>query len=141
MKELPLDLSGVTLKEAAGAVYDAILAGKFKKEDLQEWIDKILSDCYEPKPVRIFAKAIGFFLRHKDGEGIVVKVDDEQWTVSVKGEQIVINGPCKYDCMDGSTVTLHDTKEDAVTAAALNQEGYMENSNTDTDMEIDIDKI
>ena len=78
----------------------------------------------EDLPVRIFAKAIGFLLNKKHGEGICVKVDNAFWVVACKKDQIVINAlPDNKDLEDGCLLTQHATAEGAIIAAAIDLRG------------------
>jgi len=83
-----------------------------------------MASMNEDLPVRIFARAIGFLLDRKHGEGICVKVDDMFWNVSCKQDQIVINLlPNNKGFEDGCLITSHDTNEDAIIAAATDLRG------------------
>jgi len=133
MKELELDPSGATWKDASEVIYQGIMDGKFSKGDYMKFMEISMDEIYDPRPVRILAKVIGILLERQENKGVIVEVDKKQWLVCIEKEQIKIKGPSRYDCPDGSRVTVHDTKSDAVTAAAILQEGYIEDELSDED--------
>jgi hypothetical protein len=78
-------------------------------------------DCQHEFSARLFAKAIGIFLEHKQRKGIIIDMPEGQFTICIDNDEIKVvnNNEKPHKCPDGSFVTLHDTIEDAVTNAAL----------------------
>lgn len=72
-----------------------------------------------------FTKAISFLL-DSNNEGIIINVEDKQYIISNQNFKICINGPTNYNVEEGALIYLHETKEDAIVAATLNDEPLLE---------------
>jgi len=72
---------------------------------------------------KILGAAVYMLLNRKDNEGIVVKEFDKEWSVAIKEGTLLIT-ESDIGCPDGTTITLHETKEDAIVAATLNNDTY-----------------
>lgn len=116
----------LTYKDMALMVYQGIQEGKLDQADIIKLMDVYAREIYEPRPVRILAKAVGFLLDHKDKEGIFVEVDGKQWLVSIEEHKIKINGPTNYDAPDGNIVKIHDDEADGKIEAYLKGEKFID---------------
>jgi hypothetical protein len=104
------------------------------KKQFDEILDHIVS-MENDLPERIFAKAIAMLLDNKDHTGIAVEIPDEgQFLVALKDHEVTIERS-KMDCPDRARFTMHDTKEDAITAAALDPKGHYVEDENDKDEE------
>ena len=56
----------LTYKDMALMVYQGVQEGKLDQEDIIELMDVYAREIYEPRSVRILAKAVGFLLDRKD---------------------------------------------------------------------------
>jgi len=83
--------------------------------------EKECLDCQHEFSARLFAKAIGIFLEHKQSKGIIIEMPEGQFTISIRDDQISVadNREKPHKCPDGSLITLHNTIEDAITKATL----------------------
>jgi hypothetical protein len=116
----------LTYKDMALMVYQGVQEGKLDQEDIIELMDVYAREIYEPRSVRILAKAVGFLLDRKDKEGIFVEIDGKQWIVYIKDHKIVINGPTNYDAPDGNTVVIHNDEADGKIEAYLKGEKFID---------------
>lgn len=116
----------LTYRDMALMVYQGINEGKLDQADVIKLMDVYARELYEPRPVRILAKAVGFLLQHKNNEGIFIEVDGKQWIVCIEGKEIKIKGPTRYDAPDGSTVTAHDDVADGKIEAFKRGEKFLE---------------
>jgi hypothetical protein len=116
----------LTYRDMALMVYQGIQDGKLSQADTIELMDVHVREIYEPRSVRILAKAVGFLLDHKDKEGIFVEVDGKQWIVSIEEHKIKINGPTSYNAPDGNTVTIHNDEADGKIEAYLKGEKFID---------------
>jgi hypothetical protein len=126
----------LTWEDASEMIYEGIRDGKLTKEDIKEFFKIGSKECYEPRHLRIFVKALSSFFLHqyegtlKNGEepGVIVKVDGKQWLVQhrIKRGEITIDGPVKYDCPDRSFVISHESEADAKIDAWEKGERYAE---------------
>jgi hypothetical protein len=125
-----------TWENVSEAIYDGIIDGKLSKGDVKEFFMIAQRECYEPRNLRIFVKALSSFFLHrykdvlKDGEnpGVIVEVDGKQWIVQhrIKRGEITIDGPVKYDCPDRSFVISHESEADGKISAWEKGERYIE---------------
>lgn len=90
------------------------------KKQFDEIVNHIIS-LENELPIRIFAKIIGLYLEPNIGR--VVEVDNEKFLVALTDTQVTIErADSRYpDC---AKVFIHETKEDAITAAALDPDGH-----------------
>lgn len=88
----------------------------------------------EPKfpivAVRAFANALSFFLT-KENEGIVCQGENEdgrmqKFIVWKHESQLRIASVQGTEMKPGDTITMHESKEDAITAAAISNDEFLE---------------
>lgn len=98
-------------------------------EQIIQHISELKVSLANELPTRIFAKALSLYLENNVGRAI--EIDGKKYLVLLREHEVVIEHTNPH-YIDGSKVFLCETKEDAITAAALDPQGqYIEDDDDD----------
>ena len=91
--------------------------------------------------LNIFASTIATLLNFEEGSGICIEYCSEKFIVYYKSNGIAIE-PCTANLKHGHTITMHESEEDAILAAAIDGNEFIlldEDNTNDEDYNIEED--